>query len=42
MPERPVGTAHNERGFTLTEMLVSMTIMLVISGAALGLSLIHI
>ena len=36
MPERPVGTAHNERGFTLTEMLVSMTIMLVISGAALG------
>lgn len=36
MPEPLNGTARDERGFTLTEMLVSMTIMLVISGAALG------
>lgn len=36
MHKRPVGTARDERGFTLTEMLVSMTVMLIISGAALG------
>ena len=36
MPDLPAPTVRDERGFTLTEMLVSMTVMLIISGAALG------